>query len=253
MNFRCLAPAYLIDLNVLPGLDYIRTSPSGEVHIGAMTRYHTLEHDPLIRRSAPLVHTAIPYIAHTAVRTRGTIGGSLAYADPAAELPAVTMALGARYRAISTGGERWIAAEDFFQNSFVTDLQPDEILVEIVLPTSQPRSGWAFREVARRQGDRVMMGAAAVVHLDESGVCTAAALVFMNAARRTFAARGAAALLVGQLPAPDLIQAAARHAAYVELDPPEDVHASSDFRRHLANQFTLQVLTEAFQHAQEKK
>ncbi len=137
-----------------------------------MTRYRTLEFDSAVATAAPLVHHAMPYIAHTAIRTRGTAGGSLAYADPAAELPAVTMALGARYRAISAQGERWIAAEDFFLDQFVTALTPEEILTEITIPAMPAHSGWGFYECARRHGDRVMMGAAAVVTLDREGACT---------------------------------------------------------------------------------
>jgi aerobic carbon-monoxide dehydrogenase medium subunit len=253
MNFRCLVPQVLVDLNVLPGLDYIRRTPEGNLHIGAMTRYRTLERDATIQQFAPLVHAAIPFIAHTAIRTRGTIGGNLAYADPASELPAVTLALGARYRAISTDGERWIAADDFFLNSFETDLQPDEILVEVVLPTIGPRKGWAFYESARRQGDRALMGTAAVVQLDPSGRCSSARLAYMNAARQTLLARSAAELLVGSPPGPELIQVAARQAASVDLDPPDDVHATGAFRRHLAEAFTIQVLSEAFQRAGEEK
>jgi aerobic carbon-monoxide dehydrogenase medium subunit len=245
LNFRCLKPAFVIDLNPLKDLDYIRMGSDGDVRIGAMTRYQTLEFDATIREFVPLMHHAVPYIAHTAIRSRGTMGGSLAYADPAAEMPSVTLALDARYKAISARGERWIHAEDFFQDMFFTVLEPDEILMEISLPALPERTYWSFHEVARRHGDRVLAGAAAVVTVNEDGTCRKVNLVYLNAARTPFKARRADKLLVGSIGTPDVIEAAAR-MAQEEVMPEDDVHATADFRRHLVAELTRRTLGEIF-------
>jgi carbon-monoxide dehydrogenase medium subunit len=245
MNFRCLEPAVIVDLNRLPALDFIRPEGGQEIRIGAMTRYRTLEFDPLVETQAPLIHWAVPFIAHTAIRTRGTVGGSLSYADAAAELPAVTMALGGRYLSASAEGQRWIPAEDFFQGAFGTLLRPDELLLEIAVPVQPSRSTWAFAETARRHGDRVMMGVAAWMSFRADGAVETARLVYMNAAAETFYARQAAGLLSGELPGEELILAAAAAAAS-EIDPPSDVHGSAAFRRSLAQELTRRVLREAF-------
>jgi aerobic carbon-monoxide dehydrogenase medium subunit len=248
MNFRCLEPAVLIDLNTLPELDYVHLEPDGEVKIGAMTRQSTLEHNAVIREVLPLMYTAIPYIAHTAIRSRGTIGGSLSYADPAGEQPTITMALSARYKAASSRGERWIDSTDFFIDSFQNALAPDEILVEIAIPEIQHHSGWGFQETARRQGDRVMMGVAALVQLDANGICRGARLVYMNAASTPFNARRTAEFLTGETASLPLIEAAAENASK-EIEPLEDVHASVNFRRHLASELTRRALQQAFERA----
>jgi carbon-monoxide dehydrogenase medium subunit len=245
MNFRCLEPAVLIDLNTLPELDYVHLEPDGQVKIGAMTRQSALEHNDVIREVLPLMHTAIPYIAHTAIRSRGTIGGSLSYADPAGEQPTITIALSARYKAASSRGERWIDSTDFFVDSFQNALAPDEILVEIAIPKIQPHCGWGFQETARRKGDRVMMGVAALVQLDASGVCRKARLVYMNAARIPFNAHRTAELLIGEAVSLPLIEAAAENASQ-DIEPLEDVHASVSFRRHLASELTRRALQQAF-------
>jgi carbon-monoxide dehydrogenase medium subunit len=171
MNFRCLEQAVLIDLNTLPELDYVRLEPGGKVRIGAMTRQSTLEHNATIQEVLPLMHAASPYIAHTATRNRATIGGSLSYADPAAEQPTITMTLSARYKAASRRGERWIDSTDFFTDSFQNALAPDEILVEIAIPKIRPHSGWGIQETARRQGDRAMLGVAVLVQFNEREIC----------------------------------------------------------------------------------
>ena len=154
LNFRSMQPVAVVDLNKLLELAYIERDKNGDVHIGAMTRQRTLELDETIKEALPLMHEAVPYVAHVAIRTRGTIGGSLAYADPAGEQPTINVALNARFKAVSTRGERWIAAEDFFLHTNHNALKGDEALVEIVIPAMKPGTGWGFEEVARRNGDR---------------------------------------------------------------------------------------------------
>ena len=249
MNFRLAQPAALIDLNNIPELFYIRPSGDGGVLVGAMTRQSSIERDPLIAERAPLVRAAMPYIAHPQIRTRGTFGGSIAHADPSAELPAVTVALGARYRVRNKAGERWIAAEEFFVSLFTTLLQPDEVLVEIALPPMPPRSGWSFQEVARQSGAYGLVGVAVLVTLDDKKHCQQARVAFLSAGERPMLAQHAAKTLVGQAPTAEAIRAAAEAAAKDDVDPSSDIHASADYRRHLVKVLARQSLTEAFARA----
>lgn len=247
MNFRLARPAVLVDLNRLTELAYVRSDADG-LRIGAMTRQRSVETSDLARRAAPLVHEAMPFIAHVQIRNRGTIGGSIAHADPAAELPAVMVALGATFRAQSRAGARTIAADAFFTGLFTTALAPDELLVEIVVPPLAPASGWAFTEMARRHGDYALAGVAAVVTLDSGGRCRAARIALFSVGDGPVLARAAAALLEAQVPTPELIRAAADRASR-DIDPPGDIHASAAYRRHLAGVLTRRALTRAFERA----
>jgi len=248
MNFRLAQAAFLVDVNGLTDLSYIRRSDDGELRLGALTRQRQLERDPLVKQHAPLLHEAMPFVAHPQIRNRGTLGGSLAHADPAAELPVIAVALGARLKARSTRGERWITADDFFKGFFTTDLASDEMLVEVAVPPLPPRTGTAFVEFARRRGDYALMGAAALVTLDESGHCQQACLVYLNAGEGPVSAKRAAALLVGQRPSAVAIEAAAAAAAS-EINPTGNVHASPEYQRHLARVLTRRALNRAFERA----
>lgn len=249
MNFRLAQPAVLVDLNHIPDLSYIRLGPDGSLHIGAMTRHSTVEQDPLVAQHQPLLHETMPHIAHRQIRNRGTIGGSLAHADPAAELPAVAVALDARFRLVSQKGERWVAAKDFFVGLFATDLRAGELLTEVVFPPMPPRAGYAFDEVARRPGDYAMAGLATVVVLDDAGRCQQARLVYLSVGEGPTPAPKAAAVLQGQRPTPELIAQAAETAATLDLDPVADIHASAAYRRHLCQVLARRTLTKAFERA----
>ncbi|MBI4771597.1 MAG: xanthine dehydrogenase family protein subunit M [Chloroflexi bacterium] len=249
MNFRLAQTALLIDLNGLPGLDFVRQAGGGELRLGGLTRQRRLERDPLVAAHAPLLHETMPFVAHPQIRNRGTLGGSLAHADPAAELPVVAVALGARIRAQSVRGERWISSEDFFQGFFTTALAPDELLVEVALPPLPPRTGCAFTEFARRRGDYALAGVAAVVTLDEAGACRSAHLVYLNLGAGPVDARGAAGLLLGERPSEGVIAAAAEMAAGQEIMPLGSVHASPEYQSHLARVLTRRALEQAFERA----
>lgn len=249
MNFRLAQPSVLVDLNKIPELAYIRLGPDGSLHIGAMTRHSTVEHDPLVSRHAPLLHETMPYIAHTQIRNRGTIGGSLAHADPAAELPAIAVALDAKFRLASHKGERWVAASDFYIGLFTTVLTPGELLVEIVIPPGPPGAGYAFDEVARRPGDYALVGAAAVALRKPDGRCDCCRLVFLSVGDYPVPARQAIALLEGQHPIAELIAQAAETAATQDIDPVADIHASVAYRRQLAKVLAQRTLTRAFERA----
>ncbi len=249
MNFRLAQPAVLVDLNRIPHLAYIRPGDDGGLLLGAMTRQRAVERSPLVAERAPLLHETMPNIAHPPIRNRGTVGGSLAHADPAAELPAVMLALDARFRLRSHQAERWVAARDFYVGMFMTAKEPEELLVEIALPPKPARSGWAFREVSRRHGDYALVGVAALVTMDDLGRCRQARITLLSVGEGPVEAHEAARLLAGQTPTPEAVRAAAEAAATQDIDPGGDVHASAAYRRHLARVLTADVLTKAFARA----
>ena len=249
MNFRVVQPSALIDLNRVEELSYVREVDK-VLRIGAMTRERQLEFNPLISLWAPLLKEAAPHIAHPQIRNRGTIGGSIVNADPAAELPVLMLALSARLKAKSVSGERWIDAQDFFMGMFTTALEPDEILVEIELPASPSRTGWSFMEVAPRAGDYALMGVAALVTLNENGKCEGARLVYLNAGEGPVEAKEAEKLLTGESLEDGLIESAASKVSEHEINPFGNIHASPEFQRHLANVLTKKALKQATQRAE---
>jgi len=246
MNFRLARPSVLVDLNNIADLFYIHMDEANGrgMRIGAMTRLAQIERDPIIAERLPLIHETIPDIAHPQIRNRSTFGGSLAHADPAAELPAVAVALDAEIRLKGLSGERIIPASEFFVALFTTAIEPGEMLVEIMLPALPARTGWAFKEVARRHGDYALTGAAAVISLDGSGKIERAKLVYLGVGDGPVEAKSAEAALIGQTPSADAIGAAA-NAAQSDVDPTSDIHASADFRRHLVSVIGEQVLEQA--------
>ena len=250
MNFRVVQPSVLIDLNRVKSLAYVREDRD-HLRIGAMTRERTLEFEPLISTRFPLLAEALPYVAHPQIRNRGTLGGSLANADPAAELPVIMLALEARMKVCSTKGERWVNARSFFSGMFSTDMAPDEMLTEIELATLPDRTGWSFMEVAPRAGDYAMMGVAVLATLGEDGKCISARLVYLNAGDGPVEAKEAEQLLVGKTVDEELVDEVAALASEKEIYPFGNLHASPDFQRHLARVLTVKALTQAIQRAGE--
>src|SRR5271170_5283803 len=248
MNFRLAQPAALIDLNDLTGLGAIGEGSDGGLRLGAMVRHRDLERRPEVARRHPLLREAAAQGAHPQIRNRGTIGGNLAHAEPASELPSVMVALGARMHARSATGERWIGAADFFTGTLSTALRDDELLVEIAVPALPARTGTCFLEVARRPGDLALMGVAATLTLDPGGRCVAARLVYCNADDRPFDAQEAAAALIGEPIAAPAIAAAADAAARA-VRPSGSVHASVAFQRHLAGVLTRRAVARAGERA----
>jgi carbon-monoxide dehydrogenase medium subunit len=194
-----------------------------------------------------LLNEAAPNIAHPQIRNRGTIGGSIVNADPAAELPVLMLALDARLKARSVSSERWIEAKDFFVGMFTTALEPDEILVEVEVPFMPARTGWSFMEVAPRAGDYALMGVAALVTLGDDGKCTKAKLVYLNAGDGPVDAKEAAGSLVKQTLNDELIASAAAMASEEEINPFGNVHTSVEFQRHLAKVLTQKALKRAIE------
>jgi CO/xanthine dehydrogenase FAD-binding subunit len=250
MNFRIVQPSVLIDLNRVAALSYIHEN-DGVMRVGAMSRERHLEFDSSIAKYVPLLTETAPFIAHPQIRNRGTIGGSLVNADPAAELPVLMLALNARLKAHSVAGEHWVDAQDFFVGMFTTALTPDEILVEIELPFLPLHTGWSFMEVAPRAGDYALMGVATLVTLDENKKCKRAKLVYLNAGDGPIDASEASQSLEGEMLNDNLIASAAGLASEKEITPFGNVHTSPEFQRHLANVLTKKALKQALKRAEE--
>ena len=239
LNLRLAAPRAVIDINRIPDLDAIRVTGEGLV-IGAIARQEVLERSPLVREHAPLIASALPHVGHSAIRARGTIGGSLALADPAAELPACAVALEATIRAGRRGGTRDIPADEFFRGIYTTALAPGEIVTEILVPRPAAGWRWGFDELARRHGDFALAGVAAGVRV-ESGVVAESRLVFFGVGTRPVRARRAEAALAGGRADAEALAVAGR-ALDGDLDPPGDVHGSPALRRHLARVLLARVV-----------
>jgi CO/xanthine dehydrogenase FAD-binding subunit len=243
LNFRLVRPAYLVDLNELPGLDGIGVE-DGHLVIGAMTRQRAVETSSLVRERCPLLAEAMPQVGHVQIRNRGTVGGSLAHADPASELPAVVAALEGEMVLQSARGQRTVTAEQFFRGYLTTAAATDELLVEARIPVAPPRTGSAFVELSRRHGDFAIVGVAATVTVDAAGMCATCAIALTGVAGRPVVAREAARVLVGIPPAPDAIADVGRRVSEA-VEPESDLHASSDYRKHLAAVLTRRALLRA--------
>lgn len=251
MNFRLSRPATLIDLNRIAELSFITPDGSRGLKIGAMARQRAVERSEIVAQKAPLIGETLPFVAHPQIRNRGTLGGSIAHADPSAELPAVMLALEARFRLRSAGSERSLPAADFFTGLFTTALAPDELLVEIHLPAAPAGTGWAFSEIARRHGDYALVGVASLVQLDSRERCIGARVALLSVGDGPLLAQQAARGLLGELPSEKAITAAAQTAAQQDIDPPADIHASAAYRRHLASVLVRRTLTRAFERARQ--
>jgi carbon-monoxide dehydrogenase medium subunit len=232
MNMRLARCRRLVDLNQVEDLAYVRERVGG-LAIGAMTRQETAERSALVAARSPLLAEALPLVGHPAIRNRGTIGGSLAHADPAAELPACAVALEATVELAGPRGRRTVAAGDFFRGYLETAAMPDEVLTEVVIPALPPRSGCAFQEVARRHGDFALVAVAVVVTADAAGGCVRARLVFAGVGSRPVRLEAPEARLVGTRCEAGAVAAAAE-AVRDGLRPESDLHGSADYRRAVA-------------------
>ncbi len=242
LNFRLLQPAALIDINRLSELAFLAEDRGG-LRIGALTRHHALETSPAVAALFPVLSEAMAHVAHLAVRNRGTIGGSLAHADPAAELPMVATLLDAEIRTRSAAGPHTHDARDFFTGPLSTVLADDEIVTEVFLPALPPRTGSAFAEFSLRRGDFAIAAVAATVTVAD-GRITAARLAVAGADERPLRLDEVAASLAGQCFDADLVETAARLAGE-SVNPFTDLRASADYRRHLVAVLARRVLTEA--------
>jgi aerobic carbon-monoxide dehydrogenase medium subunit len=231
LNMRLTAPARLVDLNRVGELAYIAPRDGG-VAIGAMTRQRTAERSALIAAQVPLLADALPWVGHFQIRNRGTIGGSLCHADPAAELPALAACLGARVTVRGPAGERVVAAHEFFRGPLTTVLGAAELLTEVWFPAAPRGTGAAWVELARRHGDYALVGVGAVVTLAGDRVGEAR-LALCGVGDTPVRAREAEALLAGEPLTPASLAAAAA-AVRRAIDPGGDIHATAEYRRHVA-------------------
>src|SRR5215813_9303735 len=239
LNFRLARPAALIDLNRIKSLAYIREH-DGQVRFGAMTRQRAIEFSPVVARRLPLLREATRWVGHLPIRSRGTIGGSIAHADPSAEYPAVLTALDGEVIARGPKGERTLPPRTLFETYLTTSLAADEILTEVRLPATPAGAGFAFEEFARRHGDFAIIGIAAVV-VREGSRCTMARLATAGAGPIPVRLRAAEEILEREGLGEAALDAAARKATEL-VEPDADIHASADYRRHLTGVLTKRAL-----------
>jgi carbon-monoxide dehydrogenase medium subunit len=244
LAMRLARPRLLVDLGRIEGLAGIR-EVDGQLAIGAMTTKRAVELSPQVRSHSPLLHEATRWIAHPQIRNRGTLGGSLAHADPAAEYPAVALLLGATLRVAGPDGERSIAAADFFLSYLTTALGPGDVLVEARFPRLPRGTGWSFQEFARRPGDFALVGCAASLAPGPGGRIASAHLVLFGVGPTPLRAEVAEKRLLEERPEARVLDAAAEAARESVLEPIADLHASAEFRRHLAGVLARRALAEA--------
>jgi CO/xanthine dehydrogenase FAD-binding subunit len=246
LNFRLLRPALLVDINRIPGLGSIEERADA-IHVGALSRHHRLETSSVIAEHLPVLAEAMRHVAHLAIRNRGTIGGSLSHGDPAAELPMLALLLDANLDIASPTGRRTAAARDFFLGALTVDLTADEMLTRIVFPKLPPATGWGFAEVARRSGDFALAAVAATVTVAD-GAIEAARIAVTGVDETAKRADNAEALLAGRALTPALVDAAIA-AVRAAVTPATDLHASSDYRRHLVGVLAGRGLSAAWARA----
>ena len=246
MTLRLATPAALIDVGRAGAPSIERED--GQVVIGALTRHADLERSPVLAECCPIVPEAARWIGNVRVRHRGTIGGSLAHADPSAELACVVVALGGTVRALGPAGTRRIAAAEFFESHFTTALRASEVVTAVELPVIRQGTGWSFQELVRRSGDFAIVEVAALVELEADGrTCRRACLVAGAVGERPVELAEAAAVLAGEPPGEAAAEAGRRAARAV--DPPTDVHASGDYRREMLELLTRRAVLEAASRA----
>jgi CO/xanthine dehydrogenase FAD-binding subunit len=248
MAFRLLRPGWLIDINQIPELRTIATEPD-TVRMGACARQCDVLRDDALAARVPLLRQALAFVGHAQTRNRGTVGGSLAHADPSAELPLIAQVLEARLVLRAKSGERMLPAASFFEGAMTTILRPDECLTDIRWPVwPDQKTGSAFLEVSRRHGDFAMVAAAAQVAVDDDGNCTRASFGVGGASPTPVAFPALARRLVGSRPDKALLRDIAEHAT-ADLEAGTDIHASAAYRRHLAGVLVIRVLQTAYDSA----
>lgn len=248
LNMRLASPELLVDLSRIADLDYIRDDGT-RLLIGAMTTKRDVERSALVKDRQPLLHAATLLVGHPQIRNRGTVGGSMAHADPSAEYPAVALATDAEMRVVGPGGERTIDASDFFISYLTTALAPGEVLVEVAVPVLAPGTGWAFTELSRRHGDFAMAGTAITVELDAAGRCRDVRIVLFGVAATPLRLREVEESLSGEMPEGDFFSRAGEAVSIAIDEPLADVQASADYRRHLAGVLARRGLADAVARA----
>src|SRR3989440_6722808 len=244
LALRLAQPAVLIDINPVRELDYVQANGAG-LSIGACTRHRTIERSQAVREQFPLLLAGVEWIGHPQIRNRGTVGGSLAHADPAAELPALAVALDATFTVVNTSGsERTIPSDEFFVSFLTTALGSGELLREVSFPGLAAGSGWSFMEVARRHGDFALVGVAATCTLDSTRTCSDVRIALVGVAPTAIRSPSAEQALINQKPDEQTIAAAAAEVVK-DIQPSGDIHATAAYRKYVARNLVEQALTEA--------
>jgi len=244
MNFRLARPEILIDINGIKELEYIKTE-GDELVIGALTRERDIEKSPLVIEQFPFLAKAISYIGHSAIRNRGTIGGSLVHADPSAELPTALCALNGKLKVVGSSGEKILEPEEFFLTYLTTSLEPSDLLTEVRIPALPENTGWSFSELSRRSGDFAVVAVGILLFSEAPGVCREARIAMGGVAPTPVRAQEAEALLAGKKLSEKLIAKAAQQAAE-ETDTEPDYHASAEYRMDMARVFVKKGLQQAW-------
>jgi CO/xanthine dehydrogenase FAD-binding subunit len=242
MNMRLAVPGVLVDVNRVAELQGIKAN--GSLELGAVTRQIAAERSPEVREGAPLVTRALRHVAHPGIRSRGTVGGSIAHADPAAELPAVLLALGGEVLARGPAGERTIPADDLFLGFFTTALAPDEVLTHVRIPASGPNVRVGFEEVARSFGEFALAGAAVAVTVDGDGTCESARVALFGVSDRPVRASGVEQAVSGRRLDDEAALQEAERTTQAELDPSGDAHASAEYRKEVAGVLVRRALAQ---------
>jgi carbon-monoxide dehydrogenase medium subunit len=249
MNFRMAQPTALVDLNRISELFYINPTDSGGLMIGAMTRDRVVELDENVKLRAPMIPECLHWMAHPTIRNRGTFGGALAHSDPAGQLPVVAAALQFNFKLQSKKAERWVNADEFFVSVYTTCLEADEILTAIEVPALGKHSGTSFQQVSRQSGESALVGIATLISLDEAGKIKDGRIAYMGVAEKPVMASAAMDMLMGNKPSDELIADAIKATVSSELDPGADIHASVEYRLHLAQALGVKAVKEAVARA----
>ena len=249
MNFRLAQPAYLIDLNRIPELFYINPAPNGDILVGTMSRDSTIEKSKEVGAVVPMLHECLPFIGHPQIRNRGTIGGAIAHGDPAGQIPVVAVAQNFGLHIKSKSMDRWVDAENFYTSMYTNVLEADEMLVEIRLPKLPAHSGTSYKQMARQTGASALVGVATMLSLDADEICTNARVVFLGIGEIPVLSKVIPDALRGQKVNEALILDAVDTCVSDELDPGQDMHATSDFRRHLSRVLGKSALLESLARA----
>jgi aerobic carbon-monoxide dehydrogenase medium subunit len=251
MNFRLVRPKVLVDINHVGGLSYIRES-NGHLLIGAMTRHRDVESSLVVDQRNGLLADGVRYIGHGAIRARGTVGGSIAHADPTAELPLMLAALEGDVRVVGPHGRRSIPSDQFFLSYFTTSMEPGEMCEEVAIPVLPAGTAWGFEEFSHRAGDFALVAVAAVVAADSARRCGSARLAVAGVGATPTRARRAEQFLVGQPLTPSILREAAQIVSS-EVEPESDLHASAAFRRRLAGTMATRALERAAARLEEQE
>jgi CO/xanthine dehydrogenase FAD-binding subunit len=249
MNFRMARPGALVDINNIKELSYIKPTSDGGLAIGTMTRVYEVEHNAEVAKRFPLLPEVTHFIGHSQIRRRGSFGGAIAHADPSGQLPGISMVMSAKCLIRGKGKEdRWVEAKDLIIGPFMTTIEYDEMLTEVVLPPNPPKTGSSYQQVARQNGGYALAAVTSIVTLDENDACKEVRMVLMGVGEMPILSQKAGELLVGQKPSEELFKAVSE-AVQPEIDPATDLNGTAEYRRDLIRTLVPRSLAVSFERA----